>query len=535
MDTIKRTFLKILILILLITQVIPGSVQGQVTSLEEVRFLLRNYYIEPVREDILNLPTIESILSNLDDPYTNYWNPEQYANFNNYLEQRFIGIGIKGDNAANGFKVTGVIAGSPADKGGLMAGDIITNIDSRSIIGLSLENVTPLIRGPEGSWMQLTYQRAENSFTIQIERRNIVIPSVTYEIKSFNTGYLGISSFASETSNIFATSLDYLRLQNPNSYIVDLRNNGGGYGETALDIAGYFIGDQVAMQVDYRDASPYVERALKHNYIVDKPTIFLINHDSASAAEILAIAVRDNEKAVLIGTPSFGKGCGQLIFPLVDGSYLKMTNAYFRSPLNNSIHRKGITPDLLIEKADPLKVGLLLLSANDFERDKNGLVKLYLASKSFVIDTNQSRKTEYWQAYKEIIDKAGIRMMKGKAGGWVRVDSQEVTDRRSLYYPDYKLDRQVPEITVDKNLTIHFPKNIKLHSITSESVELITNQSGERVPLSFGLLSDSEMQVIPQKNLLPNTSYWLVLHPDIQYADNSSLQFGVVFDTAVNP
>jgi len=532
---VKRTYLQILLILLTITLMFPSEAWAQVTPLQEVRFLLRNYYVEPVKEDILNSPTIDAMLAKLDDPYTSFWTSQQYEDFNNYLEQSYTGIGIYLEISDDGVIVTGLVSGSPSEKAGLQVGDIITSLDSRSLKGLSPEEVAPLIIGPEGSWVQLTCQRAGTSFTVQVERVNIVIPSVTGEIKSFNTGYLEISSFASETSKLFAASLVNLRHQNPNSYIIDLRDNGGGYVQSALNIAGYFIGDKLAVQVNYRDSSPYFERAVKHSYIVDKPTIFLINHDSASASEILALAVRDHKKAVLIGTQSFGKGCGQQIFPLVDGGYLKMTNAYFRSPLNNSINKKGITPDLLIEKEDPLKVSLLLLSANDTESNNNGLIKLSLGSKSFVIDTEQARKPEYWQAYGEILDKAGRGMMKGKSGFWESVTAQELTDRRSLYYPDYRLDKQVPEITVDNNLTIHFPQNINLKTINQENIELIANNSGERVPLVLEQLSAAELQAVPQKNLVPGTSYWLLLHPGIQYTDNTSLQSGVVFTTTVNP
>ncbi len=534
MRTLKHAYRQILLILLVITLMFPSSAWAQGSALAEVRDLLRNYYVEPVKEDVLNSPTIEAILTQLDDPYTTFMTAEQYQDFNNSLEQNFSGIGIYLDIVEEGIKVTALVSGSPAEKADLQVDDIITFIDGHSLNGLSSEEIIPLIRGPEGSMVQLLVQRSGTSFAVQVQRENIAIPSVTGEIKAFNTGYLSISSFASETSKLFADSLDNLRRQNPNAYIVDLRDNGGGYVGAALDIAGFFIGDNVAMQTKYRDTPPYLDRADKHSYIIDKPTIFLLNQNSASASEILAEALRDYDKAVLIGTQSYGKGCMQELIKLDSGDYFKMTVADLRSPRGNDINKKGIIPDLLIEKADPLKAAELLLSGSETKNNLTGLVRLTLASKSFVIDTKKAQEPEYWQAYGEIINRVGTGLMKGKANGWESVTAQELTDRRSLYYPDYQLGNQLPSVTVDKKFTLTFPRNVNWQTVNQSNIELIASD-GERIPLNLNPLNSAQMQASPEKNLLPNTCYWLLLHPGIQYTDESFLQTGIVFTATVNP
>jgi len=518
--------------LLIISLLFPGQAWAQMTALDEVRELLRTEYVDPVGEDVLNSPSIDVILTKLDDPYTSFLTAAEYQDFTNSLEQSFSGIGIYLAIVEEGIKITGLASGASAEKANLRTGDIIISIEGRSVKGLSSEEVIPLIRGPQGSRVQLTVLRAGTSFSVEVERRNITVPSVTGVINPLKTGYLRIDTFGSETSSLFAASLENLRRQNPASYIVDLRDNGGGYVQTALDIAGYFIGDQPALQIQYRDSDHFYETAVEQNYMIDKPAIFLINENSASASEILTGAVKDYGKAVIIGTKSFGKGCMQELIKLDSGDYLKMTIARFTSPLGNEINKKGITPDLLIEKSDPLMAAELLLSSDDSQANKNSLVKLSLASHNFFIDTTLAREPEYWQAYGEILDRAGTAMMKGKASGWESITAAELADRRLLYYPDYQLGNQLPNVPVDKKFTIHFPKNVNWQTANQSNIELIASD-GERIPLKFSPLSSTEIQASPGTNLLPGTFYWLVIHPDIQYEDNSSLGTGVVCTATV--
>jgi len=533
MKLTRRISIHILLTALLIlTLLFPGQAWAQMSALDEVRELLRTEYVDPVNEDVLNSPTIDAILTKLGDPYTTFLTAAEYREFTNSLEQSFSGIGIYLSIVEEGVKITGLVSGSSAVQASLRTGDIIIAIDGRSVKGLSSEEVIPLIRGPQGSRVQLTVLRAGTSFSVKLERRNITVPSVTGVINPLKTGYLRIDTFGSETSSLFTACLEDLRRQNPKSYIVDLRDNGGGYVQTALDIAGYFVGDKPALQIQSRYSAPYVEPAVDQNYTIDKPTIFLINQYSASASEILTGAVKDYGKAVVIGTKSCGKGCMQELIGLDSGDYLKMTIARFTSPLGNEINKKGITPDLLIEKSDPLMAAELLLSADDSQANKNGLVKLSLASHDFFIDTTQAREPEYWQAYGEILDRAGTAMMKGKASGWESITAIELADRRLLYYPDYQLGNQLPNVPVDKKFTIHFPKNVNWQTANQKNIELIAND-GERIPLKFNPLSSTEIQASPEKNLLPGTCYWLVIHPDIQYEDTTSLGTGVVCTASV--
>jgi carboxyl-terminal processing protease len=543
---IQRSFLHFFITLLLITLLFPGLAVAQFTAQDEVREILSNDYVDPVKEEVLNAPTINAMLEKLGDPHTSFLTAAQYRDFNESLEQSFSGIGIYLDIVVEGVKVTGLVKGSPSEKAGLRAGDIITSVGSRSLKGLSPEEAIPLIRGPEGSKIRLLVLRDEASFSVLVERRNISVPSVIGEIQPFQIGYLRISSFGSETGKLFGISLEKLERQNPSSYIVDLRDNGGGYVTAALDIAGYFISDAVAMQTQHRNSFPSLDHANKHNFVVDKPTIYLINQNSASASEILAGAVKDYGQALIIGTQSYGKGSMQQLYVLNSGDYFKMTVAHFLSPLGHQINKVGITPDLLIEKSDPLKVAQLILSPTNSEgtqgdRDTEepspsiNCVKFSLASHSILIDTRKARDQEYWQAYGEILDRVGLGLMKGTTGDWKPVNLQELIDRRSLYYTDYRLGNQLASVPVDKEFTIHFPRNVNWTTANLSTIELIASDSGERVQLTLTPLNSTEIHAIPKQNLHPSTCYWLVIHPTLQYEDNSSLEVGVVFTATVAP
>lgn len=532
MKTAKRNYLQILLIFLTITLMFPRLALAQVTQLDEIRFFLSNYYAEPVKDDVLNAPTVADLLARLGDPYTLVMSEQDYQSFSGYVEQRYVGIGINLNVVVEGAQISYVIKGSPADQNGLKVGDTITSLDGRSIKGLSREQLIPIVKGPEGSWLECTYLRTGSSYTTKIQRQAFTVPSVTGEMKPFNTGYVQLTSFASETGSLFGTCLDNLRPQKPQAYIVDLRDNGGGYLQTAQEIAGYFIGNDVAMQIYYRNSPPRLLQAVAQKSAVNKPTIVLVNHYTASASESLALALKDHGKAVLIGTQTYGKGCGQQIFPLSSGGYLKMTTTYLLSPLSVSINKIGITPDLLIENEDPLQAALLLLSGSD-SMVKDGLIKLNLANQSFYIDTRSASQTEYWKAYGEMLDKAGSKIMIGKAGNWEAASPIALKDRRLLYYPAYQLGNDGLGLTADNAFTLHFPQNIDGQTIDNK-VELIASDSGERIPLSFSCGNGSDVQVTAQKNLLSDTSYWLVLHPGIQYANGTLMPTGVVFDAAVN-
>ncbi|MDD4802557.1 MAG: S41 family peptidase [Syntrophomonas sp.] len=533
MNNLKRLSINIIIAFLLIALLFPNRVMAQLSAQDEIWELLRYEYVHKVQAEVLDAPTIDAMLEKLGDPYTTYLTAAEYRIFNDSLEQNFSGIGIYLDIVAEGVRVTGLVSGSPAAKSDLRPGDIITDVNSLSLQGLSSEEVIPLIRGPEGSSIELAVLRDGVSFSLLIERGTVDVPSVTEEMMPSRTGYLRISSFASETGQLFAESLNNLLPHNPDFYIVDLRDNGGGYVNTAMDIAGYFISDNVAMQTQYRYGSPSLERAVQHKFLLDKPVIILINENSASASEILAGAVKDYGRAVILGTQSYGKGSMQQLYTLESGDYFKMTVAHFLSPLGKKINEVGIAPDLRIEKSDPIMAARLLLSPINPETTAANLVGFELQSHFIIIDTQQARQQEYWQPYGEILDRVALDMMKGSAEGWKAVTQQELSDRRSLYYPGYQFTNDLDNVPTDKKFTIHFPRSVNPQTINPSSIELVAETSGERVPLTINPLSSSEVQAVPQKTLIPGASYWLLLHPSIQYTDNRSLPTGMICTVTV--
>ena len=169
-----------------------------------------------------------------------------------------------------------------------------------------------------------------------------------------HTAYIDITSFGEDTAQLFTEKLQELRMKNPDNYIVDLRNNGGGYMISALDIAGNFIGANPAITIEDRDGQKTRYLAEDKGSTIDKPIIFLVNQYTASASEILSAAVKDYGKAFFVGTTTYGKGVAQQMFPLSDGSSLKLTVEKFYSPMGNVIQKVGISPDFEVKDVDSL-------------------------------------------------------------------------------------------------------------------------------------------------------------------------------------
>jgi carboxyl-terminal processing protease len=225
----------------------------------------------------------------------------------------------------------------------------------------------------------------------------------------------------------------------------------------------------------------------------------------------------------------------QQLFPLESGNYFKMTVAHFLSPLGHQINKIGVTPDLLIEKSDPIKAAQLILSPASSAENKNEYVQFSLSGMTVEIDTRLAREQEYWQAYAEILDRIGIGLAKGTTEGWKSISTEDLADRRLLYYPTYKLGNKLSDVPIDKIFTVYFPHDINTDAISPSNIELIAADSGERVPFDLKTLSDSQLQIVPEQTLKPGATYWITVHPGIKYANDSSLDQGTVFNVTVQP
>ncbi|HZK84320.1 MAG TPA: S41 family peptidase [Desulfosporosinus sp.] len=493
---VGQVLLNLILVFILILSASTTALASGDNVLPQIRSLLQNQYVDKVSDDVLNAPTIEEMLKRLGDPHTRYFSPEQYQDFLGSIDMRFSGIGIRMEMITEGVKVVSVVAGSPAEEAGLKPEDVIIRAAGKSLAGLSSEKVVGILRGLEGSSVQIRVMQGTETKDISITRRAIAEPTITGEVLEGHIGYLDLNSFGSDTATEFKTAVDCLRDQNVDGWIVDLRDNGGGYLSTALDLAGYFIGPDIAVLVKDRTGDFDQYRALDHGFTLSKPVVMLTNENSASASEILTAAVRDYQKATIVGTTTYGKGSVQNMFPLSNGGVLKMTVDHFYSPLGHEINKVGISPDVVMKQADPLKAAELILSS-----DSVGLA--------------ESRTDDYWEAWGEL-------QKSGSASAALKLE------RYPLYYPSYREVSELSEIPLDKKFTVHFAGLVDWETVNNTSIELINSETGERTLSTFEPLDLSNVQVIPQVTLSPDTTYWLVMHPTIRAVSGRALQGGTL-------
>lgn len=401
---------------------------------EQVRTLIENYYIEEVPEEILNLPYIEEIVDKLEDPYSEYFTKNEYNEFINSIDMKIYGIGIYVKMLEEGVLADSVIKGSPAQEAGIQDGDIIIEAGGVLLKGMKSDEAISHIKGEEGTFVKLKVKRGEQLLKFEVVRRAIKLPTVEGQVIDEHIGYIALHSFGLDTENEFALEVEKMEKKNVDSYIVDLRFNGGGYMVTAQQIAGHFIGDNTALVVRNKSGKDIELKAYKQDIIINKPVIFLINEYSASSSEILSAAIKDYDKAYFIGTNTFGKGVAQLIFNLNDGSAIKLTNEEFFSPFGKKINKVGVSPQLEIKDINPATVARVLLQTPTKSKDKNGYIKIKDGNWNFEIDVEEGRKEENWKVYRTILENlsSNSKIYIGNNGRWNEVDRNFFDEKNNI-------------------------------------------------------------------------------------------------------
>ncbi len=295
--------------------------------------------------------SLRGMAASLEDPYTMFLDPEEVKEFLDDLSGSFEGIGAEVGIRDNIVTVIAPLAGRPADQAGLRSGDKIYAIDGQSTVGMNLNEAVRKIRGPKNTEVVLTIIREdeERPFDVNIIRSTIVIESVTWQKKEDNLFLIEISNFHEDTMTLFNQAVLEILNENPAGIILDLRNNPGGYLNTAIDLASEWIaeGPVLVEQLSEGRRNEYFAQGLAR--LKDIPTVVLINGGSASGSEIVAGALRDFGQAILVGEQTFGKGSVQSLMSLQDGSYLKITVAKWLTPGGDYIDEKGVAPDIIIE------------------------------------------------------------------------------------------------------------------------------------------------------------------------------------------
>lgn len=509
------------------------------SQLTEVRDLLQSGYVDPVGDSVLSSPSIEEILQKLGDPHTRFFTESEYQDFLNSMDMTFSGIGVYINIVPEGVAITSVMPGSPAGEVGLRAGDVIVKAAGQTLAGLSQELATGLLRGPDGSTVQITIIRGEEQLELNVARRAIEVPTVTGEVVNGHTGYIGIQSFGATTPAGFERIARDLKGKGVDSWIIDLRDNPGGYLTSALSLAGYFIGDQTALQTKDRSQTLTPYAGVKQEFLLNEPVMFLTNENSASASEILTAVVKDYGKATILGNRTYGKGSVQSMFPLTEGGVLKMTVAKFFSPFGKEINKVGISPDIKIVESDPRRLAELLLEGADHQDESindgqsgnpSEKVQLKAGGKSWEIPLKKVRASAYWATYSELTRTlvSHADLSKGSGSGWNTFSEADWAANWPLFYPSYRGLNELTELPLDKKFTVRFTSPIDWTSVTRESLELIESESGARIPLEFEPVDDQAVRVIPAELLEAGKTYWLLTHRGIHGKDGVALREGAL-------
>lgn len=345
-------------------EVVPNvSPQQQSSTPEELDTLFQpfweawnivheEYVDQPVDDLTLMQGAIRGMMNALGDAHSSYMDPKTFQDANDSLAGEYEGIGAWVDTTADYLTIISPIPGSPAESVGLEPGDKIIAIDGEDMSGIDAELVRQRVLGPAGSTVNLTVAREGESETLDfsITREKIVIKSATGEMLENDIGYIQITTFGDKTTPELRATLEDLMAQNPKGLVIDLRNNGGGYLQTSVEVASEFIGEGVVLYEQYGDGKRTTYQALKDGQATEIPLVVLINQGTASASEIVAGALQDYGRGKLVGVTSYGKGSVQNWVPLTnDQGAVRVTIAKWLTPNERTIQDSGLAPDVEVE------------------------------------------------------------------------------------------------------------------------------------------------------------------------------------------
>jgi carboxyl-terminal processing protease len=328
-----------------------------IKKFNDVRSILKKAYFQDVDENVLLEGAIAGMADSLKDPYTVYFNKEQMRLFSEKTEGSYVGIGVTINMDNNGLlTIIEPFEGSPALEAGLIQGDKIIKVDDKDVTAIKDEDtVIKMIKGKENSIVKISvYRPAEGrSIDFEMPRKRIKVPNIKSELLQDQTGYIRIIMFDSEIASDFKKHLNELLAKKISRLIIDVRDNPGGAYEEVVAIVDRLIPEGTIVYTEDRNKHKNVEKSDRTE--LGLPLAILVNGNSASASEILAGAVKDHGKGVLVGTKTFGKGLVQTVLRLEDGAGLKVTISRYFTPSGVCIQGIGITPDITAESSDQYK------------------------------------------------------------------------------------------------------------------------------------------------------------------------------------
>lgn len=345
---------------------------------------IKKYYVKPVDDKELFDNAIRGMLSGLD-PHSSYLDEDEFKDLQTSTSGEFGGLGIEVTMEDGVVKVITPLVDTPAFKAGIKSGDYIVKLGKESVQGLTLKDAVNLMRGKAGTTIELTVLRkGENKpLTFDLIREVILIKSVKSKMLSDGYGYIRLTQFQAQTGKDMLQAVEQLKQQSKGKLkglVLDLRNNPGGLLDSAIQVSDAFLGEDKSGKQElivYTEGrlpgSKFTALANPGDVLDNAPIVVLINNGSASASEIVAGALKDNKRAIILGTKSFGKGSVQTVLPLDNKTGIKLTTALYYTPSGTSIQAKGIIPDIVVEEMDVPKDSAKKTDATGFsEADLSG-------------------------------------------------------------------------------------------------------------------------------------------------------------------
>tara|TARA_B100000965_G_scaffold350682_1_gene324731 strand:- start:1392 stop:2531 length:1140 start_codon:yes stop_codon:yes gene_type:complete len=336
------------------------NIYEKIDLFSEVLEKINKEYVEDVNQSDAMDSAINGVLQSLD-PYSSYMSPEMLQEMQTETRGEFGGLGIEVGMEAGVVKVISPIDGSPAEAVGVKAGDYIVKINGTQVQGKTLSEAVDLMRGPVGSEIEITVRRigVRKAITFNIIRDIIEIKSVKSKVLESNIGYVRLTSFNDNSSDQLKNIVkDFKKNKNINKYILDLRNNPGGLLNQAIRITDFFLDNGEIVSTKSKKKSDNRKWFAKKGDLIDGDTLLvLINYGSASASEIVAGALKDHKRAIILGENSYGKGSVQSIIPLKNNGAIRLTVSKYYLPSGNSISEVGVSPDILVtESTDEFRI-----------------------------------------------------------------------------------------------------------------------------------------------------------------------------------
>ena len=330
---------------------------GIETTLAYIRTLLQDEYIGELDDEQMLETAIKGYVAGVGDEYTVYYTKDEMDDQYDAAMGNYVGIGIYMivDYSEGTIEVVSVMENSPALEVGMQAGDMITKVNGEEVTPDTVGELSNEIKGEEETTVNLEIKRGEETLELEVERRRIEVSHIESEMLENNIGYIQVLDFDGGTADEFKENYESLKEQGATSLIIDIRGNGGGVVDEAIDMLEMICDKDNTLLIETdKNGNEEIIKA-EENPIIDMPMVVLVNETSASASEIFAGALKDHNKATIIGTKTYGKGVIQTLIRLADGSGIKITTEEYCTPNRNKINKVGIEPDITEELPEDIK------------------------------------------------------------------------------------------------------------------------------------------------------------------------------------